>query len=177
MFAVTLFTYSEVLSSAGFIPTFAVSYDKNGVAQIVSNFLAFTVWSLVALPTLTVRIGPLQVLTCFTKYPREYPTNWLGIPKSGPNALESEPLRHWMCLWSRRSFLAPPFPLILSTVSSPLRDLHGGGSALNQGISWKPSSQDLPGPADSTRRPLLMPSLSHHGDTGVADTHASPHPS
>ena len=43
MFAVTLFSYSEVLSSVGFIPAFAVNYDKNGVAQIVSNLLAFTV--------------------------------------------------------------------------------------------------------------------------------------
>ena len=42
MFAVTLFTYSEVLSSVGFISTSAVSYNKNGVAKIVSNFLAFT---------------------------------------------------------------------------------------------------------------------------------------
>ena len=44
MFAVTLFTYSEVLSSVGFIPTFAVSYrNKHGVAKSVSNFLACTV--------------------------------------------------------------------------------------------------------------------------------------
>ena len=41
MFAVTLFTYSELLGSVGFIPNFAVSYNKNGVAQIVSNLLAF----------------------------------------------------------------------------------------------------------------------------------------
>ena len=42
IFVVTRFTYSEVLSSVGFISTFAVSYNKNGVANIVSNFLAFT---------------------------------------------------------------------------------------------------------------------------------------
>ena len=59
MFAVTLFTYSEVLSSVGFMSTFAVSYNKNGVAKIVSNDRAAAI-------TIMMTIVMIVILMIFT---------------------------------------------------------------------------------------------------------------